>query len=131
MIVPEYSEGNTMEQKCIVSIDISGDSGNSYTITTERNHSGKISMKCTCPAGEMETLCKHRLDILEGNFKRVDDASKYKIDELQCILLEHNFKIKIQEYFNELSRLEKNQKEIKKQISNLKKKFGKALGIGI
>lgn len=53
-----------------VTLYILGDSGSEYDITVTQIN-GKTSVHCSCPAGELNQLCKHKIDILSGNTNRL------------------------------------------------------------
>ena len=57
--------GATEKQIMVVKIE-SSSSGEIYEILLE-NKNGLVKVDCSCPAGQMEVLCKHRIALLNGD----------------------------------------------------------------
>lgn len=97
-------------------------SGNTYDITAIENE-GRISLQCSCAAGEKGSFCKHRLQILTGNYSGVTGD----IEEVKAILSTDAVKKFTVEYLSTLKTLEADEKRIKMAIADHKKKFSRAL----
>ncbi|SHG17377.1 hypothetical protein SAMN05443549_102305 [Flavobacterium fluvii] len=80
-----------------------------------------ISINCNCQAGIMKTLCKHRLDLINGDVSAIlDEADISKLTEFLNLIE----KSKIPNLYLELNRIES---EIKR-LNTLKTKMRKEIG---
>lgn len=79
-----------------------------------------ISINCNCRAGLVKTLCKHRLNLIDGDYSAI--LNKNEIVQLDDTL--NNNKSKIIDLFAGLNDIEN---EIKK-LEILQKKFKKEAG---
>ena len=66
--------------------DVSGSAPELYRVTIYRR-SGMLKATCTCRAGKMATLCKHRLRILGGNTANLVDFKQADMDTLSAWLV--------------------------------------------
>jgi len=48
----------------------SSDGSGTYTVTVAGDV-GTVRMKCTCAAGENGTYCKHRINLIDGDYRAV------------------------------------------------------------
>lgn len=110
-------------------LTLNGDSGSVYTVTLIGYTDGRISLRCSCPAGKKGTLCKHLRDLLAGDFKRVvegEAAQKKFAGQLALSPLPRVTPPLLQR----LAAAEKEQEALKKEISDLKKNiFGCLIGV--
>lgn len=65
--------------------DVSGSAAEPYRVTINRK-SGMLKATCTCPAGQMATLCKRRLRILGGSTANLVDLKQADMDTLSAWL---------------------------------------------
>ena len=96
-------------------------SGNPYTITFYLEEDA-ISAFCSCPAGEHRKLCKHILQMIDGDDSILyDNSQKPTLAEI-CSHLEST---PIPSLFSELNNkemlLKKAQQEVKKAKKNIEK----------
>jgi hypothetical protein len=81
-----------------------------------------ITINCDCPAGQMKTLCKHRLRLLDG-----DVTGLIKQDQVTALapILDKIDKNRISDLYKDLNEVEK---ELKR-LASLKKKLKKEIGL--
>lgn len=107
-------------------LSILGDHGNEYTIEIDIDAQGKGKLSCSCPATLGASICKHRLELLQGNYKRInleEEAYKAFVD-----LISHPYFVGISEkYLAPLIELENQLKRIKKETKDYKIALGKEL----
>jgi len=93
-----------------------------YRVIFKRN--GKnLKAACTCRAGAMGQLCKHRLSILNGDRNSVVSDNTDQISEVVSWLGESN----VAEIISELVSLEVEKKLIENKIKKTKKLIAEAL----
>lgn len=56
-------------------VNVIGSSGNPYAVSIN-TADGKLSMLCSCQAGENGKFCKHLGQLLEGDLSAISDASE-------------------------------------------------------
>ncbi len=120
-----------MDQCLSVTVNLQGDSGSTYCMTISRDSTGKILMRCGCPAGEQGTLCKHCLELLEGKLDRIKDVPDNQLSVLNALLNTPEFQRETKQYLEQMAELEARQNVLKKQLRALKKEFGRRLAQGI
>jgi hypothetical protein len=81
----------------------------------------KIAISCTCPAGQNNLLCKHRLQLIDGDFSGLLDAGQS--DKLKSMLA-HIDRNKIAALFSELNTLDLQIKKLDDQRKKLRKEIG-------
>lgn len=106
-----------------VSVSLAGDSGSVYTATLEQNESGRLVLRCSCPAGVKGTLCKHLRELLEGNFTRVVETEGGYQTEFISMLRDSPMLNIAAPFMRELAEAENSQEALKKKINSLKKIF--------
>jgi len=91
------------------------------------NQDGLISLSCTCKAGVHKMLCKHRIDLLNGDTSKLSDANDIQFVEefLNCIEID-----KLDNIFSELMDVEKEIERLSKKRSKLRKDIGIKLNEG-
>jgi hypothetical protein len=83
-----------------------------------------ITINCDCQAGLVKMLCKHRLNLVDGDTSALTDKSdSIVLDEVLKLLDKNRFT----GLFNELNTIEK---ELKR-LDTLKKKLRKEIGLKI
>ena len=100
----------------------SSSSETTYTVTFELDNN-ILKVHCDCQAGIYGKLCKHKLNILEGNTSNLVDINDY--NELTDILSKvnnsefatHNNSIK--ETDNEIKKLNNKKKKLKKELEKM------------
>lgn len=81
----------------------------------------EIKINCNCKAGSLKMMCKHRLNLLDGDISSINRPSDVKI--LKEILSKID-RDKIDRLFTNLHTLEKEIKRLNREKSNLKKGIG-------
>lgn len=61
----------------MITIKAKSSSGEPYDVAISLEH-GHVSAECTCKAGIMHTLCKHRIALLEGDASMLFDPAQAK-----------------------------------------------------
>lgn len=92
-----------------------------------KNEKDLISLNCNCKAGLFDTLCKHRLCLIERDYKDVLDKDEAIL--LYDIIVKNN-KSEIIESVIEVNRLETEIKKLGTKKSKLKKDIGFKLSNG-
>lgn len=101
-------------------LTLNGDSGSVYTVTLIGHPEGRVSLRCSCPAGKKGILCKHLRNLLAGDFKRVVVGEAAQM-EFASRLASSPLPRVTSPLLQRLSAAEKEQEALKKEISNLKK----------
>jgi len=81
-----------------------------------------LSITCDCKAGAFHVLCKHRLNLVDGDVSAMVDKSD--VPALQDILTDV-YKSKVSDLFGELNAIESEIKE----LDIVKKKLRKEIGL--
>ena len=112
-------------------------SSDQYTITVTKAEDSKISVTCTCAAGQNFTLCKHRINILQGDTSLLvagqEDSYKSarQLIESSGIMLEKSrLDVALAETGKEIAVLKKAMDKLKKKDNAAKKAFAKVLDTG-
>lgn len=95
-------------------------------VTTFSRAGVKLAAHCSCPAGKVGQLCKHRLNILQGNSIGIVSGNAC---DVQTVL----FWIKgtdVEDALRQLQHAENEFNEAKKQFDAAKKRLANALVIG-
>lgn len=61
---------------------VQGSSPEPYRLVCERDK-GAIGVYCSCPAGELRQICKHKLSVLSGSMEAVVSGTR---DDLEVLL---------------------------------------------
>lgn len=108
-----------------------------YTVTVTKTDDSKVSVTCTCAAGQNFTLCKHRMNILQGDTSLLvadqneSYASARQLIESSGIMQEKSrLDAALAETGKELAVLKKEMDKLKKKDNAAKKAFAKALDTG-
>lgn len=109
-----------------IRVNVNGDSGSIYTI--EMGDDSGIYMRCSCKAARNNLMCKHRERIVSKDFSKV--ITRSKLPEVEKFLTNSAFKAAICHYRESISNIEMEEKELKKQKTATKKRFGRILSEG-
>lgn len=90
-----------------------------YAVRLVQKDCNNIAITCTCPAGEMGQVCKHRLRILGGNDEGIVSANKADITIIKIWLQATDVESAVEVVINSERLLE----EAKKNLSLAKKKL--------
>ncbi len=63
----------------LLTFNVQGSAEEPYVVTFEKISPEKIRASCTCPAGQMQQACKHRLSLLDeadGELKAMLEGTK-------------------------------------------------------
>ena len=101
-------------------IDIRGDSGSQYSIELIKKDN-KLHTYCSCSAGLFRKHCKHVMDVLAGDYKRIED--KDQIEQLKTFMSDVNELPKLSEVAARIAELEKQVKALNKLKSAEKTKI--------
>lgn len=88
-----------------------------------RKSGNNLTAHCTCPAGAVGQICKHRMRILEGDTEGIVSGSESEVAKAASWLTGSNVETALLELRSAESRLEAAQKE----VSTLKKKLARVL----
>ena len=95
-----------------LTIEVRGDSGSFYSIDLSKEQN-RFYARCSCSAGMFGKHCKHVMDIIAGDFKRIE--SKEELEQVKA------FMASIAE-FPKLAEVAARIAEIEKQVKALNKK---------
>lgn len=102
-------------------IEVKSSSSDEVYTVTFKIENDYTSINCNCKAGQMKTLCKHRLNLLGGETASLKDQSQ-KSNLINVLGLID--KTKISDLYMELNKVED---ELKK-LTSLRKKLRKEIG---
>lgn len=91
-----------------------------YTVTFKVENS-LTSINCDCKAGQVKTLCKHRLSLLDGDISSLVDESEVPILSRTLELIDKN---KISDLYTELNQVENELKKLTALKTKLRKEIG-------
>lgn len=113
-------------------IPVMGDSGSRYECTLVAS-GGRLALHCTCQAGEKGTLCKHRVELLAGNYKRAEasGAPGERLREFAALLEGSGLARDCAIVGARIAEAEKKAAEIKKEISTAKKQLARLMDEGV
>lgn len=99
-----------------------------YTVDFVKTANGKLSVTCSCKAGAIGQSCKHKRELMEGDYTRLADPDEAPLLSEALKLVEtSDFK----NLYLRLDELEKAAEEVKIQISLEKKLIARRLAEGI
>ncbi len=70
----------------VITVNIEGSSGTPYIVSIIRDEDS-LKASCTCPAGEMKTHCKHRIELFAGNLASVRGTTEPNLAQEISIML--------------------------------------------
>lgn len=98
---------------------LSSDGVTSYRVVFHLEN-GKLLIDCSCPAGEMGKLCRHKLGLLAGDSKMLSSPKQQsELEEVQLWIRETRFP----KLASQLKETEKELARIKKKLSQLKREI--------
>lgn len=103
--------------------DVKGSAPEPYEVVISTQENGNISATCNCPAGRFGNLCKHRLDILNGETKSIVSDNVDEIGTVQSWLIDSP----ISTHTQKISDLQKQIKKMQSEVSSAKKALSKVL----
>ena len=104
---------------------IQGSSSEPYEVIVKYSEK-KFNIFCDCPAGILGQNCKHKLQVINGDLSKPSKIVSGDLDKLSSISeIVKNFPIV--DALTDLTALEKEAENIKKQISVQKKKIARLL----
>ena len=104
----------------------SSSSAEMYDVTL-KNENGIFSLNCTCRAGIHKMICKHRVDLLNGDVSRLISEKDIQTAREFLDNIESG---KVDSLFSELSVIEKEIEKLNKRKSKAKKDAGIRLSEG-
>lgn len=93
---------------------------------------GMLSIHCSCPAGIYGQLCKHKTSFIEGDNRMLFDISQKEIlaDIVSTIQVSPTYD-ELSKYFKRKIEIEKIQRELKKELKDMKLDLASKLKTGI
>lgn len=88
-------------------------------------------LSCSCPAGMNNTICKHRLEILRGDFRRIKNVNIAAHEQLAEILATPGFREIIENFVKPIEEIEIEQARLKKRLSHLKKALARSIAAAL
>jgi hypothetical protein len=101
---------------------VQGSASEPYTVQFKKS-GNNLSAYCTCPAGAVGQICKHRMRILDGDTEGIVSGNETEVAKAASWLAGSNVEAAMLELRASETRLEAAQKE----VSALKKKLARAL----
>jgi hypothetical protein len=93
---------------------------------------GRMKIFCSCPAGSLGQLCKHKIEIIQGNLKRLHNSKdKHKLEELFKILDGTTVLNLVNDYYQKIKDIEERQNDLKKELTVLKHELARKMTQGI
>ncbi len=109
----------------IADFKVLGSEGDIYEIGFTQSPEG-LKVTCSCKAGQNGMFCRHRMQLLAGDFSELQD--KEKVVELKAVLNWEEFN-PIKKDIIELYEVQKKIDELDRIKSKLKKSVASAIGI--
>lgn len=93
---------------------------------------GMLRIHCSCPAGSFGQLCKHKTSFIEGDDKMLFDISQKEIlaDVVSTIQASPIYD-ELSKFFKRKIEIEKIQRELKKELKDMKLDLASKLKTGI
>ena len=107
----------------MITLNANSSSGKPYDVVFSFDN-GKLSVTCTCKAGTMNTLCKHRIAFLRGDATMLFDPTQ--ADQLATIITWVE-KTEIQTLLSELNQAEDLVLSAQKRVKQLRKVIDNAI----
>jgi hypothetical protein len=85
-----------------------------------------IAAYCSCPAGKVGQLCKHRLSILQGDTKSIVSGNDGDVQTVMSWVKGTDVEDVLRQFHEAETRFD----EAKKQLDSLKRRLARALVIG-
>jgi len=105
----------------------SSDGRTTYEVQIVRE-SGKLSIFCSCPAGEFGRYCKHKVSLLTGETSLLTASNQVKsVSEMQEWVKESGYP----SLLTEIDSAEKEAKKAQSRLQDLKKSLERAMKDGI
>jgi uncharacterized protein (UPF0254 family) len=104
---------------------IQGSASEPY-ITAFSKHGNKIVARCSCPAGNVGQLCKHRLNILQGTTNGIVSGNTCEVMTVVSWVKSTDVENTLRQY----QQAEKEFNEAKKQFDAIKKQLARDLMSG-
>jgi len=102
---------------------VQGSASEPYIVSFVKRANGNVSAYCTCPAGENAQSCKHRINILTGKSSGVVSDNQDAVMIVSSWLAGTD----VEAAMLKLSKLEKEEERIKKELSSAKKELARAM----
>lgn len=93
-----------------------------YTVRFKRSGT-KFFAHCTCPAGEVGQICKHRIRILEGSAEGIVSGNGVEVKMAESWLIGSN----VESVLSDVRAAEKRLEATKKELSALKKMLARII----
>lgn len=105
---------------------IKSSGGDNVYLVTASDEEKDLTFECTCPAGEWMQFCKHRQQLMEGNFKNcMEQPSEEDKTTLKNMLANTPW---LHELMAAIAAAEKDVEKAKKKVRALKGELGRRLG---
>lgn len=92
--------------------EVLGSAGDVYEVIFSK-FMEKLSVSCTCKAGQMGTYCNHRIKLIEGDYSGVLRANPNDLKGISALVKGTRLEAALNERAELLSRKEKLEREIK------------------
>ena len=112
---------------CLTLRAASSDGTKAYEVTFDRDQ-GNIRITCTCPAGEIGKVCRHRLAFLRGDERMLFDRGQR--DDLRTVL-DWDEASAFTNLVKKLDEAERVQARAKREIAEIKKKIEAGMEQGL
>ena len=97
-----------------------------------RKKNGEITISCSCPAGSLGWLCKHKLELIQCNQRMLHNPNDKKSLDAISELLEGSAVLSIvNEYCQKVKDIEKRQNDLKEELKALKHQLARKMNQGI
>ena len=84
----------------------------------------RIKIFCSCPAGIHRQLCKHKIELIQGNKKRLHDSNDLEaLNQASTLFSDTEFLNHIANYYQKIKEIEKLKKGLKEIKLDLAKKM--------
>jgi len=101
---------------------VQGSAEEPYSVEFRKDET-KLRAYCSCPAGEVGQVCKHRIRILQGDSEGVVGTNQEEIKKVVLWLAGSD----VEAAMHDLAEAETRFEQAKKDVSGLKKKLARVL----
>jgi hypothetical protein len=108
-----------------ITFKVQGSAAEPY-ITAFSRIGTKLTAHCSCPAGKVGQLCKHRLNILQGNASGIVSGNAYDVQNV-LLWVEGT---DVEDALRQFQKAENEFNEAKKQFDTIKRRLASALVVG-
>lgn len=97
-------------------------SGNIYELSIKENNNGSFKLLCSCPAGEYTKLCRHKKELITGdfkNFENIESIEKFREENIERFSEIIKLYFDIEDMNKEIDKIKRKQKKVSENVREL------------